>query len=136
MRESTVDFFKLAPGVALAIKSKNISANSMGIDHATSQRIYRLMRNERFSGNLFFYVCKKICEKVISKELRAGLEFEEQLGKKYFTIEMILEKFEFEKDEDILFCAIQGAIMQSGDIVGMKCLDIVIKLYASVSNQE
>lgn len=106
------------------------SVKGMGIDHASIQRIYRLMKADSYEGSVAFYICEKLCEEVLGKT-REGLTMMHNLKNTLPSTEEIISRFNYEKDKDVLFCALIGATIQSKDEVGKKCLDIICRLYQS-----
>lgn len=120
----------LAKFIADGIRAGDTSVKKLGIDHATAQRVYRLMKADEYEGSLSFYVCEKLCDEVLGKT-KDGLRMMDNIGQNLPSTESIVSRIDFEKDKDVLFCAMIGATIQSTDKVGKKCLDIIYHLYAS-----
>lgn len=118
----------LATKIALGLQAGDTSVKKLGIDHATAQRIYRQMKTDNYDGSLAFYVCEKLADDVLG-DLRLGLKLFEKSGQEFPPTEGIVKMAEVDVDRDVLFCALQGALLKATDKVGKKCLDIIHHLY-------
>ena len=56
------DIATLAKKAHKGLANGIISVDGAGIDHKQAQRIYRAMKKDCYSGNLLFYICRKVRE--------------------------------------------------------------------------
>lgn len=130
-------FSDLAKQVSDGIRTGHISVKKLGIDTSTAQRIYRMMRNDKYEGDMVFYVCNKICDEVLKDANRDAIRmFEWCDSLKFFDdAKKFIDLYIKERDRDILFCAVIGATIQATDKVGMKCFEMLSTLYQSLPTE-
>lgn len=128
-------FSDLANRIAIGIREGDTSIKKLNINHATVQRIYKGMKEDNYKGCMVFYVCGKLCDYVLG-DTKDGLNMLARWNKPFPTDDELISHI-VERDADVLFCALQGALLQlrKGEVES-KCFKVIYALYQSLQATE